>query len=142
MERRRFLAVVGAAAFAGCTGGGDSGGGDEEYGDWFDGVTNYDGEEADLTGESEPTVLVGAGEDDLKFDPPAIRVSAGTTVVWEWTGRGGRHNVFEQDEAFESEYYSEEGATFEFTFEETGLYKYYCVPHDDLGMKGGVRVIE
>jgi hypothetical protein len=32
------------------------------------------------------------------------------------------------------------GGTFSFTFEETGTYDYYCIPHEDLGMTGSVTV--
>lgn len=137
MHRRTFLAATAAGAaagLAGCTSGGSSSG----YGDWFGDVENYDGE-VDLTGQSSVTVAVGA-EDGLKFVEPAIVVDSGTTVTWEWTGKGGRHNVVERDGAFRSEYHEKEGATFEHTFESTGVFPYYCEPHRSLGMKGGVRV--
>jgi halocyanin-like protein len=136
MERRAYLAVAAGslAALAGCSGGGGSG----EYGDWFSNVDNYDGER-DRTGRDRVTVVVGA-DDGFAFDPAAIRVDAGTTVVWEWTGRGGRHNVVERDGAFESPFYEREGATFERPFDDPGLFPYYCEPHEEMGMKGGVRV--
>lgn len=135
MDRRAFLgATVGSAvALAGCVGGGSEG-----YGDWFSGVENYDGE-LDRTGQSTVTVSVGA-EDGLKFSPPAIVVDQGTTVRWAWTGRGGSHNVVERDGRFESEFYNREGATYERAFAKTGVFPYYCEPHRQLGMKGGVRV--
>lgn len=143
MQRRTYLAVAGALPLAGCLGGGgtDGGGGnpDDSYGDWFDGVGNYDGE-TDLTDEDAVTVSVG-GEDGLAFEPPAIRISPGTTVTWEWTGQGGLHNVVAEGGAFESELKQEAGATFEHTFESPGLFRYYCDPHRSLGMKGGVRVV-
>lgn len=137
MERRTFLATATSALVgtAGCIGGG---GGGEGYGDWFSDVDGYDGE-TDRTGQTDVTVQVGA-EDGLSFAPVAIRVDAGSTVTWEWTGKGGRHNVVERDGAFTSEYHDSEGATYERTFEETGVYPYYCEPHRSLGMKGGVRV--
>lgn len=141
MHRRAFLALSASTAISGCIGGGESGGDSETYDDgWFEDVENYDGE-VDMTGESTVTVEVGAGSDSLGFAPAAIRVSTGTTVVWEWTGSGGRHNVVETDGAFESEYHEEAGATFEHTFDSTGVYQYYCTPHRELGMKGGVRVV-
>ena len=137
MDRRAFLGatVGGAVALAGCTGGG---GGSDGYGDWFSDVENYDGE-VDRTGRSEVTVRVGA-EDGLKFSPPAIVVDAGTLVRWAWTGQGGRHNVVARDGEFQSEYHDAEGASFEHTFDATGVFPYYCEPHQSLGMKGGVRV--
>jgi plastocyanin len=134
MRRRALLAATagGVAALAGC------GGGSEEYGDWFANVDNYDGEQ-DFTGQTQVTIAVGA-DDGFAFEPAAIRIDTGTTVVWEWTGMGGRHNVVERDDAFASEYYREEGQTFEHAFETTGLFPYYCEPHREMGMKGGVRV--
>ena len=163
LDRRTFVATTGTAMatlLAGCSGGGgsgddgnggggttDGGGSDggsdhlaEEpnYDGWFDDVDNYDGTH-DLTGKDGVSVAVGSG-DGLKFDPPAIAVSAGTTVTWEWTGQGGQHNVAAENGDFESELVSEEGHTFEYTFEETGVHKYKCTPHATVGMKGAVVV--
>jgi halocyanin-like protein len=142
MYRRAFLGLTVTAAVGGCIGNGGSDGETESYDDdWFENVANYDGE-VDMTGESTTSVTVGGGSDDLAFVPAAIRVSTGTTVVWEWTGNGGRHNVVDDGGEFESEYYEEGNATFEYTFDSTGVYQYYCDPHRELGMKGGVRVVE
>jgi len=149
-------AAAAAAALAGCGGGNDGGDGSgngngdgdgngngggepQDFDGWFDGVSNYDGV-VDETGSSEVTVDVGAGSDGLLFGPAAIRVDAGTTVVWEWTGEGGGHNVVDEGDEFESELYNEAGETFDFTFESAGTYKYYCNPHRTAGMKGAVVV--
>ena len=140
MERRRYLALAAGslAALAGCSGDG-GGGSDGSYGDWFANVDNYDGE-VDRTDAGDVTVEVGA-DDGFAFAPAAIQVEPGTTVTWAWTGRGGQHNVVERDGAFRSAYHTEEGATFEHTFDERGLFPYLCEPHEGLGMKGGVRVV-
>ena len=127
--------------------GGDGGSGAESgasgYGDWFGNVGNYEGTR-DLRGESEVSVSVGAGENGLLFDPPAILVDPGTTVVWEWSGQGGSHNVVEENDAFSSgEPVAEEGTTFEYTFEDAGdgdVFRYACSPHQAVGMKGAVAV--
>lgn len=140
--RRAFLAVAAGSLTvgAGClTDGGGGGGGSEGYGDWFDDVDNYDGA-VDRSGQSETRVDVGA-EDGLAFAPAAIEVDPGTTVVWEWTGRGGGHNVVERDGAFESPLLQAEGETWSYTFEEVGVFPYLCEPHRTLGMKGGVDVV-
>ena len=139
MRRRTYLgAVAGAMSLvAGCSGG-DGGDGGDTYGDWFANVDNYDGE-VDRTGTSTVRVDVGAG-DGFAFAPAAVRVDAGTRVVWEWTGQGGQHNVVERDGAFASPYHTESGATYEYVFDESGLFPYYCDPHRAMGMKGGVRV--
>nr|WP_264475540.1 halocyanin domain-containing protein [Halorubellus salinus] len=135
-----MTAGTAAAALAGCLSSGSGGDdGDGELDDWLGALEAYDGP-VDRTGEDEVAVTVGAESDGLAFDPLAVAVDVGTTVVWEWTGRGGRHNVVDRDGAFASEYHDDEGATFEYTFDETGTFAYYCDPHRALGMKGGVRV--
>ena len=170
LDRRTVLRATGLAAvggltgLAGCSGGGGSGGDTEtaeptptptetqtstETGDsgtasfdgWFDDVDNYDGV-VDETGSDSVTVEVGteANGGYYGFGPAAIRVSAGTTVTWEWTGQGSSHNVAAEDGSFESELVAEEGHTFEHTFESAGTTKYVCVPHEALGMKGVVVV--
>jgi halocyanin-like protein len=99
-------------------------------------------ETVDRTGEDAVSVDVGAGENNTSFAPADIRISTGTTVVWEWTGNGGNHSVTETDGVFESETVSEAGHTFTQTFDTTGSYDYECVPHGDRGMVGSITVVE
>ncbi|MFD1645182.1 halocyanin domain-containing protein [Haloarchaeobius litoreus] len=124
--------------------GDDSDAGDDsgtDFGGWFDNVGNFDGV-ADHTGESEVTVTVGAQGNGggFAFDPAAIRVDTGTTVVWEWTGDGGSHNVVADGGSFESDLVGSSGHTFEQTFDSSGTVKYFCSPHEQMGMKGAVVV--
>ncbi|QKY18915.1 halocyanin domain-containing protein [Halolamina sp. CBA1230] len=139
--RRRLLAAGGAAATGALLGAAGPAAAQSSFDGWFDGVSNYDGV-ADRTGESEVTVEVGVdnGGQPYGFGPAAVRVDPGTTVVWEWTGRGGSHNVVAENGAFESEMSSEEGHTFSHTFEEEGTFRYVCTPHQSLGMKAAVVV--
>jgi len=136
-------AVAAAAAGPGVAAGQEGDGG-VDFDGWFDDVSNFDGV-VDRRGQSEVTVEVGAqGNDgDFAFSPAAIRVDPGTTVTWEWTGEGGGHNVVAEegtDYSYESELVSEAGHTFEHTFEQEGVSKYYCTPHRSLGMKAAVVV--
>lgn len=147
---------------AGCTGDDDGNGGDgDSDSDGDDGngddpetradtwlsdnnANEYDGSVADHTGEDEVTVMVGAGN-GRAFDPPAIRIDTGTTVIWEWTGQGGNHNVVpDGDTDFEDfgqqEQTDEEGHTAESTFDEAGVGLYVCQPHAAQGMYGAVIV--
>jgi len=140
---RRGLFRVGAAGAAAATGlAAGSGGVSAQYDGWLDDVDNYDGTH-DYTGQDEVTVAVGA-VDGLKFGPAAILIDPGTTVVWEWTGEGGAHNVVADDETFNSgDPVSEEGATFEYTFDDASdgdTFNYLCVPHEAVGMKGVVAI--
>jgi serine/threonine-protein kinase len=157
LSRRRFVQATGATvavgAFAGCTGddggNGDGGNGDggsdvpQEIADHLDGANLYAGSVEDHTGEDEVTVMVGAG-DGLAFEPPAIRIDSGTTVVWEWTGNGGTHNVASvegSESDFKSDLYDSEGETFEQSFDNTGIQLYVCEPHETQGMKGAIEVV-
>ena len=144
LDRRTVLkmAVAGAAipALAGCSGRGGEGSG-QDLDTWFDDVSNYDGI-TDEIGSEEVTVAVGAEGNGggFAFAPPAIRIDSGTTVVWEWTGDGGAHNVVAEDGSFGSGISSESGHTFEHALEESGTYRYVCEPHERMGMKGAVVV--
>ncbi len=144
MKRRELL--VGASAAAGGTlaaSGPTAAQGGIDYGGWFSDVSNFDGTTVDMTGQSEVTVDVGVegNTNFFAYGPPAVQVDPGTTVVWEWTGQGGSHNVLQEGgDRFGSDLLAEEGATYEFTFEDEGIYRYYCQPHLGLGMKGAVVV--
>jgi len=113
---------------------------DDKIDEYLSDANEYDGEIEDHTGEKEVTVEVGAGDNGFAFSPPAISIDPVTTVVWEWTGQGGTHNVVHEDSAFESKLSDEEGHTFEQTFEDGGTYLYYCSPHRTVGMRGAVVV--
>ena len=163
LTRRTFVGgtVAVVAGMAGCSGGGTASGEDESSAggdepgtadgggsaapdgveEYLANTDNYDGV-VDETGSSEVTVAVGveANGSNFGFGPAAVRVSAGTTVVWEWNGLGSSHNVVEENGSFESELVAEEGHTFSRTFEEPGVVRYYCTPHRTMGMKGVVVV--
>ncbi|MFC6826203.1 halocyanin domain-containing protein [Halopelagius fulvigenes] len=156
LSRRAFVGSAATAtltALAGCSGGGTTpsqGSGGEgssdaaskrDFGGWLGATTNYDGV-VDETDASEVEVTVGsrANGGAYGFSPAAVRVSAGTTVVWTWTGKGNAHDVVAADDSFASERTSEGGHTFSRTFEEAGTFKYFCTPHRAMGMKGVVVV--
>lgn len=143
MDRRSVLRAVPVAVgvgAAGCLGsltggGGPDDGGFEEY------VANANGYEGpvDRTGEDGIEVTVGAGSKGVAFDPPAVVASQGVTVTWTWSGRGGEHNVVSENGLFGSERASSERYTFTRTLDRRGVYKYYCDPHEGIGMVGAVE---
>ena len=139
-SRRRTLAVAGSTVLAGLAGCAGGGGDSSPYNGWLDGANNFEAV-VDRTGTETVTVTVGAPS-PYAFDPAAVRITPGTTVVWEWSGRGSSHNVVDNGGAFESDYYLEEGSTFEHTFAEPGVYKYYCTPHQTQGMLGVIEVVD
>jgi halocyanin-like protein len=153
MNRRDFLRTAaagagGSAAAAGAatpaaaqeTTGGGGGGGEPDFGGWFSDVGNFNGVE-DMRGNDQVTVQVGteANGGPYGYTPAAVHVDAGTTIQFEWTGNQ-EHNVVHQDGEFESDLYTAAGVNYEYTFEEDGIYNYFCTPHRGLGMKGSVVV--
>lgn len=94
----------------------------------------------DARGKDTVVVKVGAGDQGLSFGSPVLRVDPGTTVTFRWTGRGGVHNVNLLGSERKSPLTYEEGQTYEVTFAESGVYRYVCVPHRPIGMKGIVIV--
>jgi halocyanin-like protein len=164
MTRRNFLraggagagaAAVGASATAsaqesnesggnGSGGGGGGSSGPIDYGGWFSDVPYWGGAGSteDMTGQSEVTITVGAeANDGLSYAPAAARIDEGATVIWEWTGEGGAHNVEAEEGAdFASEIVAEEGHTFEWTANTTGVVPYFCNPHKGQGMKAALAI--
>lgn len=158
MRRREFAQAV--VATAGSIGAVEStgtavaqeegGGGGEatvpDYGGWFSDVGNFSGpgNTVDATGQDSATVEVGveANGGAFGFGPPAIHVDNGATVQFEWTGEGGGHNVVSDGDGplNSGSPTGSAGVNYEHTFEEDGIYEYYCDPHKGLGMKGAVVV--
>ena len=144
MGRRAFLrtsAGAAAATAAAASAGTAAAQTEVDYDGWFDDVSNFEGTE-DFTGQVTVTVEVGADGNNgaFAFSPAAILVDPGTTVVFEWTGEGGQHNVVEDGGDYESELLEEAGVHYAVQFESEGISKYVCQPHQSLGMKGAVAV--
>ena len=142
-NRRSVLALSGAAlagSLAGCSDSSD------------------DGEKPDPSTEPPAETRVDM-TDGLKFEPEDVTIGVGDTVVWETVGAVA-HSVtaYEEDlpegaEFFASGEFETETAarqsypdgsvgtdeTYEHTFEVTGTYPYFCVPHES-GMVGTVTV--
>ncbi|MFD1515583.1 plastocyanin/azurin family copper-binding protein [Halomarina rubra] len=137
----------------------------DPWDDDFDGALadteNYDGTVADETDTDSVTVEVGAGwgdEDQYGFTPPAVRVTAGTTIEWVWRSSG--HNVHATAGAEFESIIQTEGDTFEWVVpsdlgsgETTGtatetatptgtpdVVEYQCDPHAGMGMVGVIVV--
>jgi halocyanin-like protein len=143
MKRRDFLRVTGGSAAVGAAAAtATPAAAQPSFDGWLSDVGNYD-EVTDATGQDEVTITVGAQGNggSFAFDPAAVQVDPGTTVVWEWNGEGGQHNVVaEAGGDFESELVAEAGFSFEQSLDAEGVVKYYCTPHQALGMKGVVVV--
>jgi plastocyanin len=105
--------------------------------------------------------------DGLVFDPDSITIAPGDTVVWENVGGIGHSVTAYEDElpegasywasgGFDSEQAARDaysagnpdsgdvpgGESWEHTFETTGEYGYFCIPHEAAGMVASVTVEE
>jgi halocyanin-like protein len=164
MNRREFLRTAGGATAAVTAGaaapaaaqeegeGGDGGGGGAsgpvDWGGYLEeNAANWsgDGDTVDATGQSEVTIEVGPTgvNNGNAYVPAGIIVDPGTTVIWEWANGG--HNIIPDGApdgaAFEGvESLLGGGETHEETFDTDGIYRYFCSPHEGLGMYGAVAV--
>jgi plastocyanin len=75
---------------------------------------------------------------DNSFDPPTLNVRPGTTVRWTNSGRNP-HTVTDRDGKFDSGDIAP-GASYTYTFQTPGTYRYYCKHHK--GMEGTIVVGE
>lgn len=146
MDRRMMLRNLGAGTallvglpFAGCVGLGTSGA---------------------VSGEVDGTLIEMT--DDNRFDPDAVTIPVGETVVWRTVGYAPHTVTAYEDKippgaayfasgGFTSEAAARDGASggdgvlnrgdeFTHTFDVPGPYTYYCIPHEHAGMTGTITV--
>lgn len=137
MQRRRFLAAAATATpfLAGCTGG--DGGGDGGDGDGGGEPTTT----ATPTPTPEPTEAEPADAEVqielFRFGPQKTKIEPGQTVRWVNTQVASEHTVKSAqftDDATAWDFESEPFATDEsvtYTFEEKGIYTYFCGLHGE-----------
>ncbi|TKX74031.1 halocyanin domain-containing protein [Halorubrum sp. GN11_10-6_MGM] len=149
VSRRAFMRTAGGAAAAAgaATATAGTAAAQEVAPDWPSGAEGNVGSYTDARGQDSVTISVGAGDQGLAFDPTLVWVDEGTTIVWEWTGNGGDHNVQTVDGGGPASLDSgspvgEEGNTYEYetSGEDAGITHYHCVPHTAVGMHGGIAV--
>lgn len=116
----------------------------------FGGALAQDGEGAAEGGDVVEVRMVTEGS-EYYFDPVGLQVEPGTTV--RFINESGQHtatayceeNGKEQRipdgaECWDSGLLVEAGAQFEVTLSEEGVYDYFCLPHEALGMVGRIVV--
>lgn len=166
--RRKLLTVSGTVlGLSGCLGyQGPSGGtreststptpehgaGDQHQEESHEGDEQHSGELPQEPAENAEVRMVttedGSG---YHFEPHVVWVRPGGTVTW--TLESGAHSATAYhpdndrplrmpDDAtpWDSGLLTEPGASFDHTFEIAGVYDYYCIPHEALGMVGSVLV--
>ncbi|MDS0223245.1 plastocyanin/azurin family copper-binding protein [Haloarcula sp. S1AR25-5A] len=125
------MLAVGATAIAGCLGG---------------------------SGPSGPTVTMTG---DLRFDPADVAIDPGQQVTWvnesgvphtasaygegipdeaSYFASGGYESEQAVRQSTSARGFLERGETYSYTFDVTGTYQYFCLPHEESGMVGRVIV--
>lgn len=91
---------------------------------------------APAAADSDVEVVIG----NMRFEPSAVTIKAGTTVTWVNREKRTNHSVlFEQENNLESDRLFP-GETYRRTFDRPGAYPYRCGPHPE--MRGLIEVIE
>ncbi|MFB6118027.1 plastocyanin/azurin family copper-binding protein [Halosegnis sp.] len=158
--RRRLLylsGIAGVTALAGCAGGSSSTATPADGSDETATPTQTSGGDGEWTAASTVEMT-----NSLKFAPKRIQVEQGTTVTFKNVGSvahsvtayednipdgaayfasGGFDSQSAAEEGYPDKGRITEGGTYEHTFETTGEYKYYCIPHEMNGMVGYVKVV-
>lgn len=158
--RRRFLVGAGIATSVGLAGCASAPGSESEQHDHdgnrsgADNETHAESHDAALEGPSaSASVSMVSADDGTHFEPHVVWVEQGGTVTWELESGSHTTTAYAADndapqripdsaEPWDSGTMSEAGETFDHTFETTGVYDYFCVPHEATGMIGSVIVGE
>jgi plastocyanin len=73
-----------------------------------------------------------------RYDPPAVTVSKGQTIEWDWIANDAQHSVTSDDTTTFDSGLCSAGTKFFVTFNSTGDFKYHCTIH--AAMTGDVKV--
>lgn len=126
-----------------------------EVDEYLSNANLYDGSLIDMATEDTIRVSVGAGENGLAFDPPAVCVSPDTKITWAWTGGGGAYNVVSESGGGEHDHDEDEPSSedepggqetlnsgdaeagpdirYSETPSEADTILYHCHPHKEVG---------
>jgi plastocyanin len=93
----------------------------------------------DATDKKEVEITIG----DFYYDPTAVKIKKGTTVTWRNNGMIGHDVKIDSSSPQEgpgSELLGRQ-QSYSYTFDEPGLYLYYCSPHP-VQMRAVIEVVE
>jgi len=91
-----------------------------------------------LAGFAATTNVTVAPGGSLTFSPAVVHIHTGDRVIWTWTAGG--HTSTSGTSCTANGLWNSSGLAFTNTFNSTGTFAYFCVPHCSLGMTGAVVV--
>jgi plastocyanin len=91
----------------------------------------------DVAGESELDLEL----DDFYFEPTVLTGSAGETLTLDLENEGDtEHNFSLTDQGIDQDVEAGEKAEVSVTFPDSGTLVFFCKYHQDMGMRGALRV--
>jgi len=147
------LALVGVGALAACSSGGAATGSSSDQSAATAVSRVSGGLNAESTAAKAGTPTVIKMTDEYKFDPASATIPVGATVTWQNDGTMVHSATFDPAKATNKADVSlpsgvdpfdsgliQPKQTFSHTFTAAGTYKYFCIPHEAMGMKGEITV--
>ena len=87
------------------------------------------------------TIIVDSN--NLRFNPESITINEGDSVNFLWSGELLPHNSVEENGVFDSgDAERDVDYTYTFDFDQAGTYDFFCEPHQSVGMKGVITVLD
>ncbi len=87
------------------------------------------------------TIIVDSN--NLRFNPESITINEGDSVNFLWSGELLPHNSVEENGVFDSgDAERDVDYTYTFDFDQAGTYNFFCEPHQSVGMKGLITVLD
>ncbi len=80
------------------------------------------------------------GSGDYRFVPSSFTFKQGETVTFSMTSETEFHTFNLDDLGVSQSVEGGETVRFTITFDTKGNFRFYCIPHEDLGMEGTLRV--
>jgi plastocyanin len=124
---------------------------DEHGGNHSEKKGGHHGSEIPKSPSKKAAVAMVTENEKKHFKPHVVWIKPGGTVTWAL--ESGTHSttayhpnndkplrIPEGGSAWNSGTLSKQGVTFEHTFDTKGVYDYFCIPHESLGMVGSVIV--
>ena len=88
----------------------------------------------------EHTIIVDGT--NLRFSPDSLTINEGDSVRFVWDGELLPHNSVEENGVFNSgDPERDFDYLYTFNYTQSGIYDFFCEPHEDVGMIGEITVI-
>ena len=90
---------------------------------------------------TEHTITIDSVGTNLRFVPDSLTINEGDSVRFLWDGEVLPHNAVEQNNVFNSgDPQRDVDYSYTFDFNQSGVYDFFCEPHESAGMNGIITV--